>query len=1688
MYKYTLIATILFAFGLHTKAQNYGTEWINYSQSYYKFPVVKNGIYRITYAELMNAGVPLPSINDPRNMQIFGRGKEVPLYISNENSGVFSTNDYIEFYAKKNDAWFDTALYKQSSWIPNIDYSLFTDTAYYYFTWNNSVSNARMSISNDANFSSYTESNYFIYDSRTDFSTYYLEGEKQRVVNNDFIELPTYLNGEGWYDTPISLGGSRTRSVSTKNVYTPGPIAKTYIDIMGASNFYSRQTPTYPNHHEHIEFAGLTVDTLYRGYKRLHIIKNIPNSALGNSSTSFTYSSINDINSGADRFAIPFCRIVYAHTPALENKNEFDLWIPNAVGQSKAFYDFSNFAGGDNPVLYDLDNHRRIVPTKVGSNYKVLIPNASGQKHCFIAAENSIHVVGGMRPVSNNAHFTNYITLNPNADYIIITNHSLMGNGGALATATAYGAYRNTTGYNTMVVDIEDLYHQYSYGIRKDPMAIRNFVRALGSAYGYSQFKALFLIGKSYRATDYRKNATLFKETLVPTMGSPPSDMLIVSGLVDNLFQPAIPIGRLSAKTIDHVDLYLHKVEMMEDSLANPHSMWMKRILHFSGGSDEREQIRFSGYLANYKRIAEDTLMGANVTTFYKSSTDPIQINLSDEIKKYVNSGVSMLTFFGHAAGIGFDISIDDPHDYSNYGKYPFLLANSCYAGDIFQNTVGTANSSEEFVLIRDKGMIGYLASITQARDGLLNIYSNHFYKNLSSKYYGKTIGKIIQQTVKDIQVPINVGIEDICLEMTLHADPAIRLYPSSKPDYFINDKSAFYTPGIVSTEVDSFVFNLVVSNQGRAVNDSILIEINRKYPNKDSIDFYTFAIKAPHYRDTLKVTMPVNRAYGIGDNKISVRVDAHNFIQELSEDNNAYTYTLNIKAADLSPVFPPPYAIVPNSNVTLKASTYYPFTPVLNYVFEMDTSVYFNSPVKISHHISSAGGVLSWSPNTTLQDSMVYYWRVSLDSNSRHNYNWRNSSFQYIQGLHGWSQSHFFQFEKDKYQFTKFDAAHRTFKFVNDIKTLRAQTGKYPYIAWTEIYLKVNYEAYEWACIPYNKGGVRIFVFDKTTANLWVSPTNNGTPFGPFGNLHCPTRPYWSIDFATESLNMSAQGYGIVKDTTWFRRIANFLALVPDGDHVLIESFNNAHTANWPEYLYKEIDTIGSSYIRNIPNDRPFIIFGKKGALGAANEVIGTTDSSIIVQRDSVISNWKEGNITSTIIGPSKKWSSLHWRQHSMDSSPTDSVRLRLIGIKGDGSKHIIIDGIPPDSADINLLNDRMPAATYPYCQLECFMRDDSLRTPAYIDNWSIYYQPAPEAALDPITHFSFYSDTIMQGDTAVLQLAYRNISDVDMDSLLVIAYVIDNSNGYSLVKQERLKPLLKNSTIIDTIKFSTAPWLGSCRLFVEINPINSHTGIYDQIEDTHINNKADIPFFVEKDDENPLLDVTFDGVHILDGDIVSAQPVIVIGLKDNSKFKAINDTALFKVRIKKLGDENFHTINFSDPNNVLEFIPAQLPENSAQVIYRPKLQDGEYQLLIYANDASNNKSGTHGYRIDFVVINRASITQMMNWPNPFSDKTHFVFTLTGSNLPSYIKIQILTVTGKVVREIDMDELGPLHIGRNITEYAWDGKDQFGDQLANGVYLYRVITRLNGESIEHRNSGADKYFKNNFGKMYLMR
>jgi flagellar hook assembly protein FlgD len=145
-------------------------------------------------------------------------------------------------------------------------------------------------------------------------------------------------------------------------------------------------------------------------------------------------------------------------------------------------------------------------------------------------------------------------------------------------------------------------------------------------------------------------------------------------------------------------------------------------------------------------------------------------------------------------------------------------------------------------------------------------------------------------------------------------------------------------------------------------------------------------------------------------------------------------------------------------------------------------------------------------------------------------------------------------------------------------------------------------------------------------------------------------------------------------------------------------------------------------------------------------------------------------------------------------------------------------------------------------------------------------------------------------------------------------------------------------------------------------------------------------------------------------------------------------------------------------------------------------------YELRVQGKDVAGNLSGKEMYKINFEVINASTITRFYPYPNPFSSNTRFIFTLTGGAVPERMKIQVLTVTGKVVREITHEEIGPIRVGNNITQFAWDGTDEFGDKLANGVYLYRVVMDRNQDEFKHRRTAGDKAFKQEYGKLYILR
>jgi hypothetical protein len=439
--------------------------------------------------------------------------------------------------------------------------------------------------------------------------------------------------------------------------------------------------------------------------------------------------------------------------------------------------------------------------------------------------------------------------------------------------------------------------------------------------------------------------------------------------------------------------------------------------------------------------------------------------------------------------------------------------------------------------------------------------------------------------------------------------------------------------------------------------------------------------------------------------------------------------------------------------------------------------------------------------------------------------------------------------------------------------------------------------------------------------------------------------------------------------------------------------------------------------------------------------------------------------------------------------------VSIDVYGVTATGTETFLRTVKSATDTTLSFIN----AATYPYVKLKMANADPLYATPKQLTYWRLNGTYVPEGSVAPNILYTM-KDSVEQGDKINFSLAFKNISATAFDSMKVKFIITDRNNVPHPVAMSKRKALLAGDTLVVSYTIDSKDYPGTNTLYVMFNPDN------DQPEQYLYNNFLYKEFYVKEDKFNPLLDVTFDGVHILNRDIIAAKPHILVKLKDESHFLALTDTALLKLQVR-YPDGSLRNYFFSDS---VRFIPANLSagENSASIDFTPHFaEDGDYQLLVSGKDVVGNRAGKIQYQVTFSIINKPMISNLLNYPNPFTTSTAFVFTVTGTEVPQNIRIQILTITGKIVREITTGELGPIHIGTNITEFKWDGTDMYGQKLANGVYLYRVLTNLNGKSLDKytgTNSkvddngkpivvtegvgGTDKYFNKGYGKMYLMR
>ena len=121
-------------------------------------------------------------------------------------------------------------------------------------------------------------------------------------------------------------------------------------------------------------------------------------------------------------------------------------------------------------------------------------------------------------------------------------------------------------------------------------------------------------------------------------------------------------------------------------------------------------------------------------------------------------------------------------------------------------------------------------------------------------------------------------------------------------------------------------------------------------------------------------------------------------------------------------------------------------------------------------------------------------------------------------------------------------------------------------------------------------------------------------------------------------------------------------------------------------------------------------------------------------------------------------------------------------------------------------------------------------------------------------------------------------------------------------------------------------------------------------------------------------------------------------------------------------------------------------------------KLAVGLHTITFKAWDVYNNFVTA---QIQFLVVGDedVTLTNVLNYPNPFVNYTQFWFTHNKPFEPLDIQVQIITITGKVVKTINQSVTTEGFLSREI---SWDGKDDFGDKIGKGVYIYKLTVQSN--------------------------
>ncbi len=1634
--------------------------WIDQSAKYVKLTVTRDGLYRILPSDLTTAGVNFDLAQNQftaRNLRCFNHGKEVRIWVDSDANGNITG---IEFYGEHLAGFpLPTAPSANERPVPEY-YNIYTDKNVYWLT-NSSVHTSapprRYTARSPAKSGStpvvvsggvalHHERDYFYHngsdgssdETRTKQQTQYYDGERYEWFEMHGPNVDPQHHGD------------TSRVVDTFYVSSlPSDAASRTAHFSCSLRGISSLGSVDDHHRAQMRLNGRTIaDQMFLNYDYATLPTGIPLSDLRIGLNTLEIVSVGTFDD-LDAFYLDYWDLAYddALTPSADTAIANGQWRFTATGLATVFQ--LGLVSSDAPHLYDLTEGARIL-----GNSGAFLDSSNTQSILYAAATPASFLKCDAISTWNIGGGPGWSILNSatQVDYLVITHPDFATQAGKLAVRRA------SAGLKTKVVTTDEVYNAFDYG-SDEPEALRRYLSY--AYYHYQQtppVSLVTLVGDASWDPKMNMNNVLHAQgdrsnqrSFIPSYGWPVSDFyytLVDTALDLSTIMPGMVIARIPIATAAEGDEYISKLIEYED---NAPADWNRRWLFIAGGDVGSQHAEFLAESHLYLDSGNGGVAMAHPPTDLNGTiierkdftqTDPSQIGA---IEDAIRAGQSLMYFAGHGATFITDVILPDAGELHNSGLYPLLVTLSCRTGAFAEYNSVTLNESyiraNRGGSVQAYGTTGFgepVYDFTLTRK-LFQLMRSASFDSTADSMRPHHLNMAILMTIaklftSDSAVSIGFASQNSRLQYAMLGDVATGYALRPQPEFSVHQNDITVYAGdkvprtFFSVGDSAITVSANIRNFGYHAGRPFVVRFEDKGPNNLNV-FDSVIVRQLVDSTSVSVRFPLT-SLSIGQHTITVTVDPdHRFPQSDTMDDEA-SVRIQVNGLSATPFYPYEgsrgFCDADQSHAKFIVLLPQGSNPSDQVEFQLDTTNQFVSPILTKQATAGTSYYVRLDaaiPLAPVPLSQVYWWRTRIHRSTGEYSPWEYASF----GTAPASKSEMCYSSTEQ-----LSSAIVSGLGVDANGSLSLpQQDSIRYL----IHSHSNHDTSKINLVS------QVFINDK--AIVLFSAQGYAVARLTADGSSIDTVFEFPIDFNR------------LGDTAYTRPIRESfiatIASIPDNIRAIV--FTNIQPA-WPGItddpgVTKAMQSLGSKAgFNNIGFFQSYAMIGMKGqAPGTAKEVFASLGSGGALLYDTIITFGTSGTAETPSTAVASHYGQFHWSGRAPTGG--SDIRFSILGSRRDGTGVDEVDTLRASQGTALDLTRIDPRRYDRLAIRAAFTRASSATISPSVSSMELEYDAAPE--------FAFTQDSLSvtprvtsEGGPVVVHYGIQTLTCASADSVFVplLRQVSGKSDtvAYHLVRHIDGD---SNITLSDTLQ--TFNQQGTARLTAVVNPNEA------QNEQLLFNNSITGSYSIGRDTTAPYTEILLDERRIPTCGYVSAASHLTVNLYSSNVLRDTVSNSIIAEILPEDRPNEIVDVSASQPHGyTVEFIPS--PTGKLQATLRltpPKPWTvGRWDVTAFVRDASGNTDTIHQC---FTVSATNGIEHVMNYPNPFKDKTDFSFVLR-SDAQADVKVIVYTIAGRKIRT-----LIPTNLRAGLNWVEWDGRDENGNDVGNGTYLYRLT--INGKN-----------------------